>query len=160
MLALIIADCSAQTVIIPNPPDALITVDGNPYIVSLDVKGDEGDRNTGTLVRSLDLEAAIETSITKSGVFSKVIQGSGANYRLMVEADATATDAGFNMTVTMGGTWRLIKVSTNKVVMDEFVTMSLTATVCDAFSGRTRVKLAIGGRRRNSSKKECDVWQN
>lgn len=126
-------------------PDNLSFVKHYPYTVSLDIKGDEGDWSAGTLISSVDLEAAIETSITQSGVFSKVIQGSGADYRLTVEADATTPVAGFDMTVTVGGTWRLIKVSTNKVIMDEFVTTSHTATIGDAFIGMMRLKLAVAG---------------
>src|SRR5216117_4018138 len=93
--------------------------------VMLETMGTEGDGFfTQTLIGSDDLAAALERAIMQNGIFTTVVRSSNADYKLYVEAKATAPGAGFNMTVRVGGTWRLADLRTGQVVFDEFVNAS------------------------------------
>ncbi len=105
-----------------------------PYTVSLEVRGDED------YLKSVELERAIESTILNQKIFAKVVQG-GGDYRLVVDADVTPSGA-LDAISTVGGTWRLYKTDTGKIVMDEFVTVSHTVTIGEEFIGYQRVKLA------------------
>src|SRR5206468_11492572 len=97
---------------------------------------------TQTLIGSDDLAAALERAIMQNGIFTTVVRSSNADYKLYVEAKATAPGAGFNMTVRVGGTWRLADLRTGQVVFDEFVNASDHKTVGEALVGTTRLRLA------------------
>jgi hypothetical protein len=123
-------------------PDSFNLGKHHEYTVSLNVTGDEGDF-LGDLLTSNDLEAAIETSLIQSGIFSKVVLGSGADYQLTVNADANVPGMGGDLTAKVSGIWQLEKSSTKKIIMDEFVTSSGTATFSESFSGSNRLKIAL-----------------
>jgi hypothetical protein len=116
-------------------PTQLKVARHNPYTVSLEVRGDED------YLKSVELERAIESTILNQKIFAKVVQG-GGDYRLVVDADVSGTGA-FDVEGKVGGTWRLYKTDTGKIVMDEFVTVSHTVTVGEELIGYQRGKLAI-----------------
>lgn len=95
-------------------------------------------------IRSADLQAAIEDAIARSGLFASVVHGGHADYRLEVDLDAMP-GSGFTLTAVVGGAWRLVNQTTNRVVLDKFVRTTDTKSSSDAFNGFTRVQLAIEG---------------
>jgi hypothetical protein len=136
--------CSVKARPAAMVPDHLQLERRHPYSVMIDTVGTEGDEIiTATLVNGNDLAAALERAITESKLFSSVVRSSAADYRLQVEAKATAPAAGINMTSRVGGAWKLTHQKSGKVVFDDFVTAEATKTMGDAFVGTTRVRLAI-----------------
>jgi hypothetical protein len=127
-------------------PRDMQAVTQHPQTVSLAVQGTEGNAITSvTLIDATDFERALTMAIDQQRVFSAVVPGRSGDLLLEVEAFATAPAAGLDMNVNVNGAWRLRKVSTGAVVLDEFVTASHRTTVGEAFVGRTRVRLAIEG---------------
>jgi hypothetical protein len=109
-----------------------------------------GGADTGAMdstnIADADFKSAIESSITQSGVFKTVIQGSGADYDLSVSVVRLSKPlAGFSMTVTMEDAWSLIRASDKSVVWRKPITSTFTAGMGDAFAGVTRLRMAVEG---------------
>lgn len=109
-----------------------------------------GGTDTGALdstnIADADFKAAIEESITQSKVFSRVIQGGGADYDLSVTVvRLTKPLAGFSMTVEMEAAWSLVRRQDKGVVMRKTIASTYTAGMSDAFAGVTRLHMAVEG---------------
>lgn len=125
-------------------PEQLSVRHHHPYSVMIDTVGTEGDGiMTATLVTGNDLGEALEHAIRSSQLFASVVRSSQADYHLDVEAKAQAPGAGFDMSVRVGGAWKLTDQKARKVIFDEFVTAQATKTMSDAFVGTTRVRIAM-----------------
>ncbi len=143
LLTFAIQGCSVNPVASDMVGEIAI-VKNHPYTVSLELQGDEGDGFLETtFIRTLDLRAAIETSIIQSKLFTKIVQ-TNADYCLKIDADVQAPEGGYVYTAAVGGVWLLSNCTTNNVVMDEFIRTSDTKTFGDAFNGNTRMRLALG----------------
>ena len=144
LLTFTIQSCSVNPAASAMVPDKIVIIKHHPYTVSLEVRVDEGDGFLeNTLIKALDLQVAIETSINQSGLFTKVVQGN-ADYCLKVDADVPPV-GGYIIIATVGGGWRLSNCTTKHVVMDKFIRTSDKKTFGDAFNGNTRLRLAVGG---------------
>ena len=118
-----------------------------PYSVSVNVLG---GKETSAMDKSqISNEAfmqAIEDSLYKSGLFSKIIHGKNADYLLNVMIFNLAQPSfGFSFTVKMEAVWSLAHADSKKVLMRESVRSSFTATTGDAFAGVTRLRIATEG---------------
>lgn len=109
-----------------------------------------GGAETGAMdssnVSDADLKAAIEDSISQTGVFKRVVQGKDSDYELSVSiVQLSKPIMGLSFTVDMETSWVLLKVADRSVVLRKSVKSSHTATVSDAFAGVTRLRLAVEG---------------
>ena len=119
----------------------------HPYSVSV-VAGGGGE--TGAMdytnISNEDLAGAIEESIIKSGLFSSVVQGDGADYKLSVYLVSMSKPMfGFSFTIDMEMSWSLVNTKTGDAVMRESIKSSHTATAGEAFAGVTRIRIAVEG---------------
>ena len=141
----------------PASKEALVVDDASfgtrhPYSVSISTSG--GGETTAmsyTNIPNEDLAAAIEESITTSGLFSSVIKGDGADYKLSVSlVSMTKPMFGFSFTINMEMAWSLVNARTCDVVMRESIKSSHTATAGEAFAAVTRIRLAVEGAVQNN----------
>lgn len=114
-----------------------------------------GGGETGAMdssnIADADLKAAIESSITHSGVFANIVQGAGADYDLSVTVIRLSKPLmGFSMTVTMESAWSLVKSSDKSVVLRKPITSTFTAGMGDALAGVTRLRMAVEGAAREN----------
>jgi len=126
----------------------------HPHAVAVTVSGGHRTNPMWTSqVSNEDFRRALESSLTKHHVFSRVVQGGNCEYRLDVTLLRLKQPlAGFDMTVTAEVTWKLTDVRSSRVVWQETTTDAYKATVSDAFVGVTRLKLANEGAIRESIK--------
>jgi len=96
---------------------------------------------------------ALAEAITKSQVFSKIIQGKGGDYELSVGIiHMDQPSFGLNFTVKMEAGWTLRNAATGTVVWQKAIKSEHTATAGDAFVGAERLRLANEGAARNNIK--------
>jgi uncharacterized lipoprotein YajG len=118
-----------------------------PYTVTVETRGGQ---ETGAMdssnVSNADLKAAIESSITQTGLFKSVVPGKDGDYELTVSVtQLTKPMFGGAFTVTMETGWSLVRARDKSIVMRKAVTSSHTAQMSDAFVGVTRLRLALEG---------------
>jgi len=119
----------------------------HPYSVSISTSGGGETSAMGySNITNEDLAAAIEESITKSGLFSRVIKGDGADYKLSVSLISMSKPMfGFSFTIDMEMAWSLVNARTGNIVMRESIKSSHTTGAGEAFAGVTRIRLAVEG---------------
>ena len=143
----------------PSDPAAMVPTNaivGKTHSGSVNLAVSGGHETNGlwtSQVSSKDFQTALESSILHYGVFSRVIQNGGADYRLDVSLVRLAQPLiGFNMTVTSTVAWRLADTKTGRVLWEQTIVSPYTATISDAFIGIERLKLANEGAIRESIK--------
>lgn len=100
-----------------------------------------------------DFTTAVVSSLDKFGLFSSVVRAGDGDYRLDVRLlKLNRPMMGFDMCVSMETYWKLIRTSDGKVLFDESVHSSYTATISDAFVGIVRLRLANEGSARENIK--------
>ncbi len=124
----------------------------NPYSVNVRASG---GGETGAMdyvnISNENLAGAIEESIIKSGLFSRVVKGDDADYRLNVSLVSMSKPMfGLDFKIDMEMAWSLVNTRTGKAVMRESVRSSYTATPSDAFVAAKRVRLAVEGAAQNN----------
>lgn len=136
----------------PARKEALVVDDASfgvnhPYSVNVTTSGGGATEDIGyTNISNEDLAAAIEESITNSGLFSKIVSSDTADYRLNVALVSMSKPMfGFTFKIDMEMAWSLIDKATGEAVMRESIVSTHTATVGDAAVAVTRIKLAIEG---------------
>ena len=125
---------------------------GHPYSVSIIT---QGGNETGAVdipsVSNEDLAGAIEESIVKSGLFSRVVQGETGDYILSVTITETTKPLfGTTMRVNMEAGWSLTSAKTHETFMRKVIKSSYTATMDDAIGGTTRFRMAVEGAAREN----------
>ncbi|MEN8803532.1 MAG: hypothetical protein ABF297_16295, partial [Thiogranum sp.] len=136
----------------PAKKQALV-VDGtsfgtkHPYSVSINTSGGGETSDTGyTNIPNEDLADAIEESIMNTGLFSSVIKGDGADYKLSVSLISMSKPMfGFAFTIDMEMAWSLVNGRTGDVVMRESIKSSHTSSAGEAFAATKRIRLAVEG---------------
>lgn len=119
----------------------------HPHSVSV-ITGGGGDREDSSYseITNQDLADAIKESIGNTGLFSSVVQGDGADYKLSVTlVNMSKPMFGVDFKIDMEMAWSLVNAKTGEVAMRESITSSHTATMGDAFVGVTRFRLAVEG---------------
>lgn len=141
----------------PASKQALVVDDASvgvryPYSVSVKTGGGgETGAMDYTNISDADLAAAIEESITKSGLFSTVVKGDNADYKLNVYLVSMSKPMfGLSFKIDMEMAWSLVNARTGEVVMKESIKSTHTATTGDAFVAATRVRLAVEGSAQNN----------
>lgn len=131
--ALVVSDTTMST---KHPHSVSVTTSGGGETGSMDY----------TNISNEDLAAAIEESITSTGLFASVIQGDGADYRLNVSlVNMSKPMFGMSFKIDMEMAWSLVNAKTGDVVMRESIESSHTATMGEAFAAVTRIRLAVEG---------------
>jgi hypothetical protein len=135
------------------PTDAIVrkTHDGTVAV------GVTGGKNTNPLwlsqVSNEDFKQALENSLLRYKVFSRVIQSSGADYRLDVTLQELKQPmVGFALTVKGKVQWRLTNTKSGKVVWQQTIDRNFTAGVGDAFVAARRLGIANEGAIRENIK--------
>ena len=101
-------------------------------------------------VSDADLKAAIETSISRSGLFRNV-SASGTDYQLAVNIISLSKPSfGASFTVDMEAGWTLVRASDKSVVLRKAIKSTHTATMGDSLVGVTRLRLAVEGAAKNN----------
>jgi len=115
---------------------------------SIGIKDVTGGRETNPMwvssVSSADFERALEDSLRSAGLLNPV-RSSG---RFQLVADLVRLDQpmfGFDMTVTATVRYSIVERSSGKEIYSRVIPTPFTATISDAFSGATRLKLANEG---------------
>lgn len=119
----------------------------HPHTVSVKAGGGgETGAMDYTNISNEDLAGAIEESIIKSGLFSSVVQGDDADYKLSVYLVSMSKPVfGFSFTIDMEMSWSLVNTKTGEAVMRESIKSSHTATAGEAFAAVTRIRIAVEG---------------
>ncbi len=128
-------------------PPSFDLVNHHPRSVNVSVEG--GKKTNPMIASQISNKAfmqALQSSIEKSEVFTAVISGNSADYRLDVEVfEISQPLMGFNMTVSLETLWKLTRHDDNTVIWKKSITESYTATVGQAFAGVKRLRLANEG---------------
>ncbi|VAW74290.1 hypothetical protein MNBD_GAMMA14-1779 [hydrothermal vent metagenome] len=124
----------------------------NPYSVNVSTSG---GGETGAMdyvnISNENLASAIEESIAKSGLFSSVVKGNDADYKLNVSLVSMSKPMfGLDFKIDMEMAWSLVNAKTGKAIMRESIKSSYTATPSDAFIAAKRVRLAVEGAAQNN----------
>lgn len=123
-----------------------------PYSVRVETRG---GAETGALdssnVSNADLKAALESSISTSGLFKSVVQGKDGEYELTVTVTQLEKPLfGGAFTVTLETGWSLVKSSDRSIAMRKAIRSSHTATFSESLMAVTRLRLALEGAVRNN----------
>lgn len=118
-----------------------------PYSVSVStLGGKESSALDKTQISNESFAQAIEDSLDKSGLFSKIVSGKDADYLLNVTIiELVQPLFGASFSVRMEAVWSLVQTDPRKVLMRESVRSTFMATMGDAFGGATRLRLATEG---------------
>ncbi|MEA3232968.1 MAG: hypothetical protein U9Q05_14525 [Thermodesulfobacteriota bacterium] len=151
---LLVSGCASPSKSVNMVPKNLNIKNQYPYSVNVEVGG--GSKTNPLWTSQISDQAfreAITNSLTQSGIFSKVINGSNADYLLeVIITNCNQPIVGFDMTVSMVTHWELTNLKTNKEIWEDFISSSYTATVGDAFAGIKRLRLANEGAARENIK--------
>jgi hypothetical protein len=117
------------------------------YSVAVHTPGGTATEAAGpSSISDADLRAAIESSITQSGLFKSVVQGSAGDYDLTVSiVHINRPMFGMSMTVTMEAGWTLSKASDHSIVWRKSIQSTHTTGATEAFAGTERLRLAVEG---------------
>ncbi|MBU2590463.1 MAG: hypothetical protein ABIK27_04150 [Bacteroidota bacterium] len=133
-------------------PTTFETAKKHPQTVSVNVQG--GQESTLSNPFQISDEAftqALVDSITKSQIFSSVIQDKGADYLLTVFLfNMKQPMFGLTYTVKMEAGWTLQRADNGTVVWQESIKSEHTTTFSDAFAAVTRLRLATEGAARDN----------
>jgi hypothetical protein len=114
-----------------------------------------GGRSTQAIDKSQisdeTLTKALTESITKFQMFSKVVQGNGADYLLSINIFSIEQPSfGLSLLVKMEVGWTLKRTDTNAIVWQEAIKSEYTANPNDAIAGSRRLRIATEGAARNN----------
>jgi len=117
------------------------------FLSSVQVKT-SGGAETGAMdssnISDADLKAAIEKTITESGLFSKVVDIEGSNYLLTVSITSlTKPSIGLTFTVDLETAWILTNLADKKILYRKAIKTSGTATFGDAAAAVSRLRIAV-----------------
>jgi hypothetical protein len=112
--------------------------------VSITVTGGRDTSSTYvSQISDADFREALKQSILRSALFSQVVDGKAARYRLDAYIGAlTQPLMGMSLTVDMEVSYTLVDSVTGNVVWQQHITTSHTATGSDSIVGSKRLRLA------------------
>jgi len=114
--------------------------------VQLKVEGGQETNPVGfEQISGTNFQQAIADAIRNSGVFSH-FKESGADYKLSVGIISVNQPAfGLNVFVSMAAQWKLTRIATGEVVLQEVIIKSSTAGMDKGILGTTRCRKATQG---------------
>ncbi len=133
-------------------PTTFETAGKHSKTVSVSVQGGRETKwGTPTNISDEAFMQALVDSITKSQIFSSVVQGKEADYLLTVSIFGMEQPLfGLTYTVKMEAGWTLQRADNGTVVWQESIKSEHTATFSDAFAAVTRLRLATEGAARDN----------
>lgn len=122
-------------------------VESSPQTASVSVTGgQETNPLLATKISDSSFENAVREALTRSRVFSQILQTKDADYNLEVSiVELGQPMGGLDMTATLTTQWKLFKRGEPNVVWNETISTVHTASVSDAFVGIERLRLATEG---------------
>ncbi|HEC30299.1 MAG TPA: hypothetical protein ENI65_12000 [Gammaproteobacteria bacterium] len=122
------------------------------HTVTIRVQGGNEIKDESPLRITNDaFSAAIEESIIKNSLFTKVIHGSGSDYIINATIIDISTPAfGASMTARIEVAWTLLNARSRDIVFRKSINSFYTAGAFAAFAGVTRVRIAIEGAARKN----------
>jgi hypothetical protein len=107
-----------------------------------------GGSETGALdssnIANADLRGAIESAITQSRLFDKVVQAPSGDYALTVTIIQLSKPMfGGTFTVDLEAGWSLVRATDKRAIWRQVIKTSGTATMSDSFVGVTRLRMAV-----------------
>lgn len=153
--SLALAGCASPSI----DPSSLVPLDANVQkihnaTVNISASGcHETNPNWLLLVTNENLRQALETSLVRYGVFTRVIQNNDTDYRL----DVTLLHLkqpwfGISLTVTAKMSWRLTNSRTGRVLWQQDTICPYKATFSDAVQATNRLEIANEGAIRENIK--------
>ena len=147
-----LSGCASPAATKAMVPSSIPAVQAYPYTVSVRT---QGGSETGAIdtpnISNDDFAKAIEESIIKSGLFTQAVQAKDSDYMINVSIVYISKPLfGASFTVNMETGWSLVNTVGKDSVMRESIKSSSTATTGDAFSGVTRLRLAVEGAAREN----------
>jgi hypothetical protein len=154
-VSLLMTGCASPATVQGMQPQSLALQalqNKHPFSVSVQAAGGEETNPLWTSEISNEAFAqAIREGIAESGLFRSVITAGDGDYLLEVSiVNVDKPVAGFDMTVNMAASWKLTHVATRKIVFQDVIYKSYTATVGNAFAGIKRLRLAQEGAAREN----------
>jgi hypothetical protein len=125
-------------------PETMVTDKQHHYSLNLSVHGGlETFPLWDSKISNEAFASTLRASILKSGVFSIIIEGAEAEYRLDVSIqELNQPIIGLDMTVAVKTNWTLQKVDTNELIWTDVISTSYKTPLFDAFFAVERVRLA------------------
>jgi len=150
--AVLLGGCATPTTHEGMVPTSLEVPKGHPQTVSVEVKGGKDTDPIGKpQISDAAFAQALVESITKSQVFSRVVQGPGGDYMLSVFLVSMEQPSfGLALTVRMEAGWTLKRTDTGTAVWQESIRSEYTAPGSEAFAAVVRLRLATEGAARNN----------
>ena len=126
-------------------PQGAAASKSHPYSINVQTSG---GAETGAMdssnISDADLKAALEDAITQKRVFTKIVQGSDADYELSVHIISLSKPIlGATFTVDMEAAWTLTKIADNSIVMRKAIKSIGRATMGDALVAVVRIRVAV-----------------
>lgn len=151
-VAAFLAGCATPATYMGMVPTTFETAKKHPQTIGVSVKGGQETELTGTpKISDATFTQALVDSITKSQMFSRVVQGKDADYLLTVTIFSMEQPLfGLTYTVKMEAGWTLQHADNGTVVWQESIKSEHTATFSDAVVAVTRLRLATEGAARNN----------
>jgi hypothetical protein len=115
--------------------------------VSVMVSGGRETSSVGaSQIADTDFAEALKKSISESRVFAALLNQDEADFLLEAYIGVLQQPMmGFNMTVSLEVSYRLIRLSTGEVLLEQPIRSTYTAEMGDAFVAVTRLRLATEG---------------
>ena len=151
-LALTLGGCASPADRTAMTPQNLTISKHYPHSLRVQTSG---GAETGAMdssnVSDPDLKAAIEDAVIQSKLFKTIVQGSNGDYELSVRLSSLSKPLfGATFTVDMETAWTLTKTSDHSVALRTGSKSSGTATMGDAHTGVTRLRMALEAATRNN----------
>lgn len=106
--------------------------------------GEESGLWNGTRISNEDFDSAVRQAVARSGLFTSVVDKSGAHFRLdAVLRGLFQPGPGLGMDAQIGVFWALKSVSLEGVVWQDLIVTTGSASVGDAFGAGTRMRIAV-----------------
>ena len=108
--------------------------------------GTETDAQSSSNISNSELQAAIETSVVRAGLFKNVSQSLQGKYLLSASIiELSKPSFGFSFTVQLEIAWTLTKLDDKTTVFKKVIRTSHTTGMTESFAGVTRLRMAVEG---------------
>jgi len=151
-IVVLLGGCATPATYDAMVPVTFETAKQHQKTVNVGVTGGQETETTGKpQISNAALTQALVESITKSKVFSRVIQDKGVDYQLMVTLFSMEQPSfGFSFTVKMEAGWTLKRVDTGATVWQKSIQSEHTVGAGEAFAGVVRLRMATEGAARQN----------
>ena len=141
-----IIGCSYKANVKSMIPDNYDLKQNHPYSINIIVSGAEKTDPMDYYITNESFKTALKNSIINSNLFSKSLDDKNAKYLLdVLIVHITQPPPGTSMHVKLVTNWKLIETGINKVIWQDLIATSHTASATAAFVGLKRIQMALEG---------------